>query len=42
MHLKFDSNIGREGVRVGLVDYIYEFSNTNVVPENIKDYVTNV
>lgn len=42
MHLKFDVNIGKQGVKNGLVDYIYEFSKFKKVPGNIEDYVTYI
>lgn len=42
LHIKFSDSIGRNGIKKGLVDYIYKFTSENVVPENISDYVTEV
>jgi tetratricopeptide (TPR) repeat protein len=41
LHLKFESGIA-DGVSRGLVDYIYDYSKTNNVPEDIMDYVTEI
>lgn len=42
LHIKFSDGIGKNRVRSGLVDYIYEFTTNNVVPGNILDFTTYI
>jgi len=41
LHQKFGANIKKD-IKNGIVDYIYEFSYNNNLPESIKDYTTQV
>lgn len=42
IHLKYDNHIGINGVTKGLVDYIYDFTTTDRVPADIRDYITPI
>lgn len=42
LHSKFRNNIGVGELKKGIVDYIYEFSHENKMPNSILDYVTTV
>jgi len=38
LHQKFGRNLNQDNIKKGIVDYIYEFSYNNRLPESIQDY----
>lgn len=42
LHIKFGDSIEKKKIKKGIVDYIYEFTNNNNVPDNILDFVTDI
>lgn len=42
LHIKLENQIQKQGIQTGIVDYIYEFSTTGNVPEDISKYSTRL
>jgi len=42
LHIKLENQIQKQGVQTGIVDYIYEFSSTGNIPEDISRYSTRI
>lgn len=42
LHIKIENQIQKQGVQVGIVDYIYEFSKIGKIPEDISKYATRL
>jgi len=42
LHHKFQKNIVEKDLKKGIVDYIYEFSQYNSLPETLTDFVTKI
>lgn len=42
LHIKFRDSLEKNSIGRGLVDYIYEFSKNDTVPDNILDFTTEV
>ena len=38
LHIKLENQIPKQGIQSGIVDYIYEFSTTGNIPEDISKY----
>jgi len=42
LHIKLENQIPKQGIQSGVVDYIYEFSTTGNIPEDISKYLTRL
>ena len=42
LHIKLENQIPKQGIQSGIVDYIYEFSTTGNIPEDISKYLTRL
>lgn len=42
LHIKLESQISKQGVQSGIVDYIYDFSSTGDIPEDVSKYATRL
>jgi len=42
LHIKLENQIQKQGIQTGIVDYIYEFSTTGNIPEDISIYSTRL
>lgn len=42
LHIKLENQIQKQGIQIGIVDYIYEFSTTGNIPEDISRYSTKL
>lgn len=42
LHIKLENQIQKQGIQAGIVDYIYEFSTTGNIPDDISRYSTKL
>lgn len=42
LHIKLENQISKFGIQTGIVDYVYQFSTTGNIPEDISKYSTRI